>query len=241
MVIGGGPISIEMSQAFARLGVKTTVLQKGDRILPRDEPDLVARLTERLRADGVDLVLDVETDGVAVEDGMKVVRGTARRAGEWRGGDSRGRRSQAQRGGAGPGGGRRRRRGRAAWRWTARCAPRVKSVYAAGDLAGRFLFTHSAGYEAAGAIRNMFFPGSSDATDFVPWCTYTDPELAHAGLTDAEAREEHGDDVHVWRHDLSHSDRARADSAPRTARSGSSPRKGADGGRARAHRRMPAR
>jgi pyruvate/2-oxoglutarate dehydrogenase complex dihydrolipoamide dehydrogenase (E3) component len=90
----------------------------------------------------------------------------------------------------------------------------VKSVYAAGDVAGRFLFTHSAGYEAAAAIRNMFFPGSSDAPDFVPWCTYTDPELAHAGLTEAQAREEQGDDVQVWRHDLSHSDRARTDSAP---------------------------
>ena len=90
----------------------------------------------------------------------------------------------------------------------------MKSVYAAGDVAGRFLFTHSAGYEAAAAIRNMFFPGSSDAPDFVPWCTYTDPELAHAGLTEAQAREEQGDDVQVWRHDLSHSDRARTDSAP---------------------------
>ena len=90
----------------------------------------------------------------------------------------------------------------------------VKSVYAAGDLAGRFLFTHSAGYEAAGAIRNMFFPGSSDATDFVPWCTYTDPELAHAGLTAGRGRRAaRPDDVHVWTHDLSHSDRARADSA----------------------------
>ena len=60
----------------------------------------------------------------------------------------------------------------------------------------------------------MFFPGSSDATDFVPWCTYTDPELAHAGLTAAEAaRAARPDDVHVWTHDLSHSDRARADSA----------------------------
>ena len=91
----------------------------------------------------------------------------------------------------------------------------VKSVYAAGDLAGRFLFTHSAGYEAAGAIRNMFFPGSSEATDFVPWCTYTDPELAHAGHDRRGGRPSGTapDDVHVWTHDLSHSDRARADSA----------------------------
>ena len=47
----------------------------------------------------------------------------------------------------------------------------------------------------------------------MPWCTFTDPELAHAGLTTAEAEDRHGDDVMVWRHDLAHSDRARAESA----------------------------
>jgi pyruvate/2-oxoglutarate dehydrogenase complex dihydrolipoamide dehydrogenase (E3) component len=58
----------------------------------------------------------------------------------------------------------------------------------------------------------MFFPGKAKVTDFVPWCTFTDPELAHAGLTTAEAIERHGeDDVEVYRMDLEHSDRARAD------------------------------
>jgi pyruvate/2-oxoglutarate dehydrogenase complex dihydrolipoamide dehydrogenase (E3) component len=77
---------------------------------------------------------------------------------------------------------------------------------------GRFLFTHSAGYEAANAIRNMFFPGSTKVTDFVPWCTFTDPELAHAGLTLAQAEEQHGaENCMLWRLDLDHSDRARAD------------------------------
>jgi pyruvate/2-oxoglutarate dehydrogenase complex dihydrolipoamide dehydrogenase (E3) component len=57
----------------------------------------------------------------------------------------------------------------------------------------------------------MFFPASSKATELVPWCTFTDPELAHAGLTVAEARERYGDDVEVARADLAHSDRARAD------------------------------
>jgi len=62
-------------------------------------------------------------------------------------------------------------------------------------------------------VRTMFFPGSAGDDDLVPWCTFTDPELAHAGLTIAEARERHGDDVEVWRRGLEHSDRARADSA----------------------------
>jgi len=89
----------------------------------------------------------------------------------------------------------------------------VQSVYAAGDLAGRYLFTHSAGYEAVRALRDAFYPGKGKVTDFVPWCTFTDPELAHAGLTVAEAEQKHGDDVEVYRFELRHSDRARADNA----------------------------
>jgi pyruvate/2-oxoglutarate dehydrogenase complex dihydrolipoamide dehydrogenase (E3) component len=89
----------------------------------------------------------------------------------------------------------------------------VPSIYAAGDVAGRYLFTHSAAYEAVRAIRDAFFPGKGKVTDFVPWCTFTDPELAHAGLTVAEAEAKHGEDVEVYRMDLTHSDRARADNA----------------------------
>jgi len=88
----------------------------------------------------------------------------------------------------------------------------VKSIYAAGDVAGRWLFTHSAGREAAAALRDMFFPGKARDIGLVPWCTFTDPELAHAGLTRAEAIKLHGERrVEVSRSDLSHSDRARAD------------------------------
>ncbi|HEY3701713.1 MAG TPA: hypothetical protein VGL32_05605, partial [Acidimicrobiales bacterium] len=79
--------------------------------------------------------------------------------------------------------------------------------------AGRFHFTHSAGYEGVRAVRDMFFPGKGTVTDLVPWCTFTDPELAHAGLTIGQAQERYGDDVDVWRLDLEHSDRARAESA----------------------------
>ena len=215
VVIGGGPISMELAQGFARLGVQTTVLERSSGVLSRDEPELAARLAEQIRGDGVELLTDVEIESVAVADAAKVVRGTVAGApGEWRAAEifvGAGRKPNLEGLGleevgveTGPKG----------VVVDASLRSSVKSIYAAGDVAGRFLFTHSAGYEAAAAIRNMFFPGSSDAPDFVPWCTYTDPELAHAGLTEAQAREEHGGDVHVWRHDLSHSDRARADSVP---------------------------
>lgn len=213
ILIGGGPISIETAQAFNRLGTRVTVLQKGPGILPRDEPDLVGRLQARLRAEGVDLRLDVETERVTTEDGAKVLHGTeAGEAGRWEAEEilvGAGRRPNVEDLGLqdlgvpiGP-------RGVIV---DERSRTSLSSVYAVGDLGGRYLFTHMAGYEGVRAVRDMFFPGKGKVTDFVPWCTFTDPELAHAGLTTAEAEERFGaDDVEVWRQELTHSDRARAE------------------------------
>jgi pyruvate/2-oxoglutarate dehydrogenase complex dihydrolipoamide dehydrogenase (E3) component len=210
-MIGGGPIAVELAQAFTRLGMRTTVLQRGPGILPRDEPALVSVLTDVLRRDGVDLRLDAVVERVTVEGGRKIVHGTV--AGE----AVRvvaddvfvavGRRPNVEGLGledlgveVGPKG----------VVVDERMRTAVPSVYAAGDVAGRFLFTHAAGYEAVRAVRDMFFPGRGTASALVPWCTFTDPELAHAGLTSDEARDRH-DKVEVHRLDLSHSDRARAD------------------------------
>ena len=213
LIVGGGPIAAEISQACARLGVRVTVLQRGERILPREEPELAERLCGLLRADGVEVVLGAEPAGVSVDGGHKIVR--AEVAGverEWRaeeimiaagrapnveglGIDELG--IEANEHGVVVDGGLR---------------TSVESVYAAGDLAGRFRFTHTAGYEGGIAVRNMFFPARSKATALVPWCTFTDPELAQVGLTEAEARDRHGE-VDVWRCDLSTVDRARTDDA----------------------------
>ena len=212
VMIGGGPIAIEMAQGFSRLGIGVTVLQRGPGILPRDEPELVTTLTRRLREEGVDLRLKVETQRVTVENGRKVVHGTEDGiSARWEADElmvAAGRRPNTEGLGlegvgveVGP-------KGVVVDQRMRTTAP---SIYAAGDLAGRFLFTHSAAYEGVRAIRDMFFPGKGTVTDFVPWCTFTDPELAHAGATIAEARQHWGDSVDVWRMDLSHSDRARAD------------------------------
>jgi len=214
VMIGGGPIAIEMAQGFTRLGIRTTVLQKGPGILPRDEPDLVATLTGMLRAEGVDLRLNVETERVTVHEGRKIVFGAE--AGEPARWDAEellvavGRRPNVEGLGLEEVGVKMGRRGIEV---DERMRTSVPSIYASGDVAGRFLFTHSAGYEAVRAVRDAFYPGKGKVTDFVPWCTFTDPELAHAGLTVAEAEKKHGDDVEVWRLELSHSDRARADGA----------------------------
>jgi pyruvate/2-oxoglutarate dehydrogenase complex dihydrolipoamide dehydrogenase (E3) component len=210
--IGGGPIAVEMAQGFDRLGIPVTLLQKGPRILPRDEPALVDRLVDVLRVEGVDLRFDVATERVTVEDGKKVVHGTeGGRPATWAADEllvAVGRTPNLEGLGlddlgitTGPKGVVVDDRGRS----------RVPTVYAAGDVAGRHLFTHAAAYEGVRAVRDMFFPGKGKVTASVPWCTFTDPELAHAGLTVAEARERHGDGVEVWQQELTHNDRARAD------------------------------
>ena len=105
VMIGAGPISIELAQGLTRLGVPVTVLQKGPAVLEREEPELAARLLARLRAEGVDVVLDVDVDRVSVAGGFEDrPRGRALVAG---GGDLRRRRPDAERRRAGTERGRR--------------------------------------------------------------------------------------------------------------------------------------
>jgi pyruvate/2-oxoglutarate dehydrogenase complex dihydrolipoamide dehydrogenase (E3) component len=213
--IGGGPIAVEMVQGFTRLGIPVTLLQKGPRILPKDEPALVDKLVDKLRTEGIDLCFDVETEKVTLENGKKVVHGTENgKPATWAADEllvAVGRLPNKE--------------GLGLEELGIECTPKavvvdnrgrtsVDTVYACGDLAGRYLFTHSAAYEGVRAVRDMFFPGKGKVVAAVPWCTFTDPELAHTGLTEAEAREKHGNNIQVWQMDLDHNDRARADGAP---------------------------
>ncbi len=211
-VIGAGPIAIELAQAMRRLGVATTVLGRGARALARDEPGLVDTLVGLLRGEGVEIELGVAIERIGRDRGETVVHAGER---SWR---ARGLLVAAGRtpnvdglglvelgigvtaDGVAVDGGYR----------TA-----VRSIYAVGDLAGRYLFTHSAGYEAARAVRNMFLLGRARRSFTVPWTTFTDPELAHVGLTEAQARAQVGDRrVQVWRRPLTASDRALAEAHP---------------------------
>jgi len=213
VVVGGGPIAVELAQGLNRLGIRVTLLQRGDRLLPRDEPELTAIVAARLRDEGVDVRLGIGTQSVETEQGVKAVLGTASgRPERWEAEEllvATGRTPLVEGLGLEEAGVEVRTRGIVV---DERLRTSVKSVYAAGDVAGRWLFTHSAGREAAAALRDMFFPGRARDIGLVPWCTFTDPELAHAGLTGAEAIERYGEQkVEVSRSDLSHSDRARAD------------------------------
>lgn len=213
-IIGGGPIGVELAQAFSRLGIVTTILQRDDRILLREEPQLAESLQAVLRSEGVTLHLRAEVTAVRVGGGHKTVVADIDGHVVYVTVDeilvAAGRRPNVD--GLGL-----ENLGIEATELAVPVDERgrtvVRSIYAVGDIAGRHRFTHSAGYEGIRAVRDMFFPGKGNVDDFIPWCTFTDPELAHAGMTVSEAEAQYGADTDVWQIGLDHNDRARADDA----------------------------
>lgn len=209
-VVGGGPIGLEMAQAHARLGSRVTVLER-DRILPREDRDLVEPLRAALDRDGVTLVEGAEIRRIEAGDaGPELV--LAESAGERRIAASHlliaaGRRPvidalDLEKAGvaAGPDG----------LQVDARLRTTNKRIYAVGDVAGGPQFTHLAGYHAGIVIRNALFrlPAKVDLTA-LPRVTYLDPELAQVGRTEAEARAA-GEAPQVLTWPFADNDRARA-------------------------------
>lgn len=210
VVVGGGPVACELSQALNRIGVDVTMIEMADRLLARDEPRHADRLLDLLRAEGVDVRLGrtvqrIERggDGVRVEldtgehvTAERLLAATGRVAATASLGlEQLGIECSA-----------------AGVTVDRRSRTSVSSIYVVGDANARPNFTHTAAYDAGFAVRDMFFPGRARPADVVPWCTFTDPEVAHVGLTEAEAIDRHGAKrVDVHRHDLADSDRARTD------------------------------
>jgi pyruvate/2-oxoglutarate dehydrogenase complex dihydrolipoamide dehydrogenase (E3) component len=209
VVIGGGPSGVELAQGMRRLGIDVTLLEQAPRLIGADEPELAELIARRLRDEGVAIYTGVEIERVTSEDGQKAVHATG---GSWRAQEllvATGRTPASDGLGVAEVGIEVGMHGIVV---DGRMRTTVPSIYAVGDIAGRYYFTHSAGYEGVVAVRDMFFPGKAKADELVPWCTFTDPEIAHAGMTQAEAVAAHGEDaVEVHRMTLDHSDRARTD------------------------------
>ncbi len=211
IVIGGGPIGMEMAQAHARLGSKVTVLE-GAQALGKDDPELAAIALKRLRGEGIEIVEGALASRIsALDDGVQV---------ETRDGDrfdgshllmAVGRKPNLDRLHLHVAGIEFDRPGITV---DAQMKTTNKRVYAIGDVAGRLQFTHMAGYHAGVIIKSALFGLRSKAsTAHIPWVTYTDPEIAQVGLTEAQAREAHGARLEVLRFDYAENDRARAELA----------------------------
>jgi pyruvate/2-oxoglutarate dehydrogenase complex dihydrolipoamide dehydrogenase (E3) component len=184
-VLGGGPVGLELAQAFQRLGSHVTVLELADRLLPQDEPEAGAAIAQAFASEEIDIrlgatVTAVEERGreiVLRVDGTEVVCdellvAAGRRASL----DSLGLELALERGYI---------------KVDRRCRTSLQHVYAAGDITGGYQFTHVASHE--GRIAGANAAGKRARLDerVVPWVTFTAPEIAHVGLTEAQARERH--------------------------------------------------
>ena len=202
-IIGGGPIGIEMAQAYQRLGAEVTVV--ADRVLPKEDSDVQQLMQSTLEKEGVHFIREqakavrhdgalalVSTEHHQTKGEMLLV--AAGRKPNVDGLDLE----------------------KAGVQFSSRGLPvddrlrtNVRHIYAAGDVVGGYQFTHYAGWQAFQAVRNALLPGSSSGTsNLVPWVTFTDPEVAHIGLTEAQAKAEFGDRIQVHRWDMAHIDRA---------------------------------
>jgi pyruvate/2-oxoglutarate dehydrogenase complex dihydrolipoamide dehydrogenase (E3) component len=192
LVVGGGPIGVELGQAFARLGSRVHIFDMAPRILPREDPDMAAVVEESLEADGVEvhvsarvlraeknddgrrrLVVEIGGEEKSFEgDEILLVPG---RMGNTGGLDAEKAGIQIEKG---------------YFTTDDRLRTTAKHIYAIGDCNGKYLFTHVAGAEAATVVRSAVFrlPARIDY-DHVPWVTYCDPEIASVGYNEIRARE----------------------------------------------------
>ena len=222
IIIGGGPIGMEMAQAHKRLGADVTVIE-GARALQREDPEIADVVLNSLREDGVNIMENAQVEKITVRknagapkidihtsaakiSGSHLLVATGRVANISRlnlpaAGVEIARTSA----------------GRPCIRTDRRLRTSNRKIFAIGDVAGGPQFTHSAGYQAGIVIRNVLFHLPARANfNAMPRVTYTAPELAHVGLTEAEARQRHKF-VKILRWPFDENDRARAERETRGA------------------------
>jgi len=212
LVLGAGPVGIELAQAFLRLGSRVTVLEEEDRILPIADPEAVEVLARGLVAEGMQIktgyrmhrLLSSAARVVASSAGTNV-EGDALLVAVGR--KPRLDRLDLQRIGVEVNGKPARIKVDDHLRTTA------PTIYAAGDVTGSFQFTHYAGFQGFQAARNALLPGVSKGVQAtVPWVVFTDPEVGQVGVTEAEARRR-SDRVRVHRWPMARVDRAQTQAA----------------------------
>jgi pyruvate/2-oxoglutarate dehydrogenase complex dihydrolipoamide dehydrogenase (E3) component len=210
LIVGAGPMGCEMAQAFRRLGARVTLLVAGDRLLPRDDPAASLALAEVFTAEGIDLIYNARAELAWHDEAGRIRLGAG---GNGLVGDTlllaAGRRPNVD--GLGLA-----RAGVAYSPAGIQVDDTLRTsqghIYAAGDCTGGPQFTHYAAWQAGLAARNALLPGASAAVaEAVPWTTFTDPEVARAGLSEARARQKFGDDVTTTQWPMDRVDRARTE------------------------------
>lgn len=214
IVLGAGAIGVELSQAMQRLGVKVKLVDRATTVLPREEPEFATAVQQLLVGEGVEIYTNCAAEHVqkksseivlTVFDGKqaKEIHGHAILL-------ALGRKPNTatinlddvgvEYDGKGI-------------KVNEFCETTTEGIYAVGDVVGPYLFSHTGGHQARSLIRNLFGKREKSpiSLDGVAWCTFVEPELAHCGLTEADARITHGEDINVFTASYSELDRAVVD------------------------------
>jgi pyruvate/2-oxoglutarate dehydrogenase complex dihydrolipoamide dehydrogenase (E3) component len=209
LVLGAGPIGCEMGQAFHRLGARVTLIEGEGRVLPRDDPDASRVLDEVFRAEGIELRLNAKAErtwqngnDIHIVAGGEEIVGDALLVAIGRRPNVVGLELE-----------------KAGVVYSAKgievddhLRTSQKHIFAAGDCIGSYQFTHYAGWQGFMAVRNALLPGASrGVSERVPWTTFTDPEVAHVGLTEEQARKKFGDTFNTLEWPMERVDRAQAE------------------------------
>ncbi|MCG8530184.1 MAG: FAD-dependent oxidoreductase [Desulfovibrionales bacterium] len=215
-VIGGGPIAVEMAQAMHRLGSEVTLLQRSAHILSKEDPDMAEVVEESLRSDGVNVVTNTSIEEITQDGGAITVRYGVKDQPEQtvtsdnllvalgRAPSVKPLNLEA-----------------AGVEYTKKGIPvddkmrtNVPHIYAVGDVTGQYQFTHAAGYEGGIVIANAVFklPRKANYT-WLPWVTYSDPELASVGYNEKRAKDA-GIAYTVHTEHFGENDRALAENQP---------------------------
>jgi pyruvate/2-oxoglutarate dehydrogenase complex dihydrolipoamide dehydrogenase (E3) component len=213
IILGAGPVATEMAQAFCRLGTRVSVVQRGAQILSKEDEDMAGEVMRVLQEEGVvfhlnasvvgtrDLgaekeVLLRDPEGNTMALAAETILVAMGREANTEGLNLEGIGVKSDRRGV---------------EVDERMRTAQRHIYAAGDVTGRYQFTHAAGYEGGIVISNALFhlPRKADYT-FFPWCTYTDPELASIGMNEKRATEA-GIKYSVWTEAFKNNDRSLAE------------------------------
>ncbi|HKF36500.1 MAG TPA: NAD(P)/FAD-dependent oxidoreductase [Ktedonobacteraceae bacterium] len=190
IIVGGGPVGVELGQAFERLGASVTLIQGPGRILPREDQEVSEAIGAALKSEGVDIVTNARFLRARRKGDTKVV--TARQGDQLLDFEAEeiilaaGRHPSVERLQLEAAGVNYDEKGIKVDKYL---QTSTTNILAIGDVTGGYLFTHVAAYQAGVAVRNALVPVAKKKVDYrvVPWCTFTDPEAARVGLTPGEA------------------------------------------------------
>lgn len=217
LILGGGPIGVELGQALHRLGTRVTIVELNDNILFKEDPELTAILREHLMQEGIILATGIKATKVVCNNGYislacedkennkydlqaeKLLVAVGRRPNiEGLGLESIGITADSK-----------------GIRVNSALQTAVSHIYACGDVIGPYQFSHMAEYQARIAVRNALFPLFKQHVDYrhKVWVTFTNPELATAGLNEQEARAQYGEDIKIYQQAYKETDRGKTDEA----------------------------